>query len=444
MDVVTLGPKGDTNYVVDVLVEGYNSMIWHERYQEPGEFELKTPYILKTRDLLPRGTLISHLETREVMMVEDHAIGIDSEGRPELTVTGRSLDFFSENRYVNTKYQKKRKMAQQYRPLGAALVLLWQAFDNSSGKDVTRAGDWNWNTLDAIPNVAIADGTFSPVGAVKNRWLSEGLVYPQLLSFLVRGDLGVRMVRPPSKNKQIVTIDTTTDGKGNISRNTVATTNQLIFEVYQGVNRSETQTDNEKVVFEFDQGDIDNAQYLWSIKEYKTACELMSSINIDDVFRRDNEADFTGLDRRVMTYDAGTPEYPDEPAKPEPPKPIKTTATQTEKDQYDKDIDDYNKAVDDWTPKHDVWLLQKQQIDSDFRDDASEDALKELKKTRMKTVFSGDISPFSKYKYKQDYDLGDTVTLNGNYGQQDDMVVSEYVRTEDAEGDRGYPGLIVP
>ncbi len=54
----------------------------------------------------------------------------------------------------------------------------------------------------------------------------------------------------------------------------------------------------------------------------------------------------------------------------------------------------------------------------------------------------GQISEESPFKLGRDYYLGDRVTLLGQYDFAQSMRVSEYIRTEDADGDRGYPGLV--
>ena len=65
----------------------------------------------------------------------------------------------------------------------------------------------------------------------------------------------------------------------------------------------------------------------------------------------------------------------------------------------------------------------------------------ELKKHGRIRLFDGAISPVSPFHIGEDYNLGDKVTLMAQYGFDQTMIVSEYVRTEDSEGDRGYPGL---
>lgn len=453
MDVVRLGLPGDTTYMPDALVEGYNSMIWTERHVDPGDFQLKTSLIDETMDLLPEGALISHLETEEVAAVENRIIGVDDNGLPELTITGRSLTFFPENRHVEASYQKNRKMIREYRPAGAAAVLLWNAFDNNSGYDHTRLGQKAWTIKDRIPNVAIVDSVPTSVGNQRRWHLKEGPLYPQLYNVLLKGDLGLRMVRPPSKSMKVVSVGndwlTVTNHSGGVEvssqqmeggaiTRTATDTSSLVFELYYGTDRSSS------VIFSVTRGDFEKMQYLFSVQSYKTAMEVMSSVAVSDVYRNTDQEAYTGLDRRVGSYDAGSPELPDEPEKPERPDDPKSTATQAEKDQFTKDLDAWRDAMDVWRPKHADWALDRDSAIADFKADAEDDAQRELKKTRRVSLFTGDISPYAGFKYKTDYDLGDTVLLQGDYNQSQKLIVSEYVRTEDADGDRGYPGLVLP
>ena len=132
--------------------------------------------------------------------------------------------------------------------------------------------------------------------------------------------------------------------------------------------------------------------------------------------------------------DAGEPEIPDPPE--EPTKPRKN-ATRQEKEKYE---DDYDKYVD----KRTRWRNKRNTILQEFREDAVEDAKKTLEAGKRVVMLSGDVSPLSPYIYRTHYNLGDTVSLHGDHGLVEKMVVSEYIRTEDENGDRGYPGLIMP
>lgn len=428
MDIIRLGAPFSSMYLPDnSVIEGYSSMIWTERYQTFGEFELRTVRVSELMALLPEMTLISHRDTDEVMVVESHIIETDDDEVETLLVKGRSLDAFLEHRHVEAKYNKKRKLRKNYPSAGAAQVLVWNSVDNASGKDVTREDDFSWTTKDRIPNVMVSDSV-DDYDDNRRWWVQEGPLYPQLMDILVRGDLGIRVLRPDgpyeSTNIQRVTVDSALATRGNITRDLIATTTALRFDIYQGKDRSHTQSTLPVVGFNYIRDDIENDNYIFSVKDYKTACEIMSGKGGPDVYRNGTQEAYVGLERRVMSFDAGEPEEPDKPTYPG------KNASDAEQTQYDTKLSDWEDKVEE--------------ITAEFLEDAEKDALRGLKKTNKVYLFSGDISPLADYTYKTHYNLGDTVTLYGKYGETERMIVSEYVRTDDADGDSGYPGLVLP
>lgn len=425
MEVLRLGVPYDTTYLPDRLIEGYTSMIWTERFQEPGDFELRTNMIDETLQTLPEMTFITHLETDVVMMVENHEINVDEDGSKELVVTGHSLDAFLKHRHVQGAYGRRRRMPKYLKPRGAAMALIWNAIDNGSPYDVTRPNRRAVPERDKITNVMVTDSTpLEMIDEDKQWWLRPGPLYPQLQDILIRGDLGLRIIRPKSLYPVKVHFETNEENFGGIVRTPLAETDTLRFDIYIGVDRSHTQDDYPVVAFNVQQGDILNAQYLFAVQDFKTSCEVMSGAGGSDQYRNSTEMLYTGWQRRVMSYDAGEPDLPDEPT--EPPK----NATNAENNQYDADMAEWRAEVDD--------------IKAEFKADAEAEALRALKKTRRVSILSGDISSNTPHQYKQQYNLGDTVSLYGENGLTERMVVSEYVRTDDSDGDRGYPGLVKP
>lgn len=441
MDFLRLGKAYTSDYVPDELIEGYNSLIWTERFLDPGEFELKTFDINGVAKLLPEDTLVSHSETREVMLVETHEINLVGEGadaQPELTVRGRSATSILDSRWVESDYQKKRRMRKRYSATAAAAVLLYNAIDNASTFDVTRGDDdpdtegvvnsYPWTDKDVLPNIAITDSAVD--GGTRWWQLEQGVLWPQLQKILFDADLGLRCLRPiPGLSPGlVVTVKSALAERGTVVRTDIPDIKSLQFNIYSGIDRSSS------VQLSQLQGHLDKPQYLTSVKDYKTALEVMSGeINMSDVFLP-GAAGFTGWRRKVMGFDAGTPEIPKEP---ERPKDLKSNATKGERASY-------NKALDDWIDKHAKWKNKRDRIVDDFKEEQGKAALRALKAKRRVDMFSGDISTLSPYTYKTHYDLGDTVMLNGDYGKSAKMIVSEYVRTDDASGDRGFPGLVAP
>lgn len=68
--------------------------------------------------------------------------------------------------------------------------------------------------------------------------------------------------------------------------------------------------------------------------------------------------------------------------------------------------------------------------------------IRELAKFNRTQFFSGQISPLTEYKYKVDYDLGHKIDIQADYGIKQTLMVSEFIRTEDSNGDRGFPTLV--
>lgn len=445
MDFVRLGPEGSNQqHVPDVLIEGYNVLIWTERWQDHGDFELKSFDVDRLKKLLPTKTLVSHLETEEVMAVETHSIEMVGEGedaQPEITIKGRSVTTIFEHRYVEANYQKKRRMRKKYSSTSAAAVLMVNAIDNQVGVDITRGdddpdtenviNDYPWTTKDRIPFVSVVESVAAEGEA---RWfqLEEGILYPQLVKILFHQDLGLRTRRIVLPNSyKVISVKTTLSERGEVIRTQTDNVTTLVFEIYDGIDRSHGPN---AVRFSQLQGHVLNPQYLESNQELKTALEVKSGVvDVKDVFR-EGDGGLTGWDRRVMDYDAGSPEIPPEPEKPDE---LKKNATKAEREARADEMDK-------WIDKHAKWKNKRAAIIADFKEEAGKEALSELRKARRVNMFSGDISDLTPHVYKKHYFLGDTVELVGDYDEAQKMIVQEYVRTEDENGDRGIPGLVAP
>lgn len=406
MDVVRLDP---ITYLPDVLVEGYSSMIWTERFLTNGEFELKTAKVVETMTLIPELSLISHMETKELMWVENHAIGINANGDVELTTTGRSFDTFLENRDVvapvyGQPYTGYRPL--QYRASEIVSLLLWNALVNATGQDPNLNGR-NQDALTAIPNLVITDSTLLPEDRQDNWWINGGPVLPNIRNFLAFGNLGIRNIRPFGTTKNVMTFDTDVTGigtRGNQIKTLTTNIQDLIVDVYDGADRTHNQSLLPPVIFYYGQGNIDNPSYLFSSKVLKNMVRMREPVGdyglnywFTDPMDLTNittppDPEPTGLNRRILylTTDdlGGVPDSGDMSA-----------------------------------------VNLKARI--------------ELQKYVRQLLFDGVVSPISRYGYGNDYFLGDKVSFFGDYGIEEILTVTEYIRTEDSNGDRGYPTLIL-
>ena len=392
MDVLKL----ESSYLPGSLVEGYTSMIWSERHLENGDFQMITPKIEETRALIPEGSLITHRETKEVMLVETHDVAVNEEGIPELTVEGRSLETVSEKRTILGQYNDEPWSSYKaYKASEIAALLLWTYLVDTSGQDPSRPGGTH-DVDDAIANFLITDSSIL-TDTPQNWSLNNGDVYSQLKDILSLGGLGIRAIRPPGTTGNVVTFDiSATASRGTVSKVSTPDISKIRLDIYSGADRTRFQSVNEPVIFHYDSGHIESPKYLFSVKDFCNVALVHSSLGVTEVWPETGttppSTPPTGLERRVLFVDGGT----------------QGSETLTA---------DFTKAV-----------IQKGMV--------------ELAKRNRMYLFDGAISPVSPYIYGQHYFLGDKVTLIAQYGFEEEMVVTEYVRTEDAQGDRGYPTLI--
>ena len=71
----------------------FDSLVWNERYQSPGDFQLRSYGILETMRHLQREAFVSVSNSDYVMQIHDLSISIDSENNEVLTVKGKTLDY---------------------------------------------------------------------------------------------------------------------------------------------------------------------------------------------------------------------------------------------------------------------------------------------------------------------------------------------------------------
>lgn len=97
MSMNLLRLNGSTFKIID-HVEGWDSLIWTERYNDLGDFQLKTEEVDRITSLIATGSYLSIAESDQVMVVENKQIDIDDDENAILTITGRSADCILEER----------------------------------------------------------------------------------------------------------------------------------------------------------------------------------------------------------------------------------------------------------------------------------------------------------------------------------------------------------
>jgi hypothetical protein len=148
------------------------------------------------------------------------------------------------------------------------------------------------------------------------------------------------------------------------------------------------------VIFSHETGEIENADYLWSNKKLKNCayvCGRWVDVFVDTVA--------TELDRRVLYVDAS-------------------------------DIDQNQSEYPTGTAKS--WIVAAMTI----RGKQALAAQKEVALAKAEISHEAQLAV-----YRQDYNVGDIVSVTGSFDETSTMRVTEYVEIEDETGSRGYPTL---
>lgn len=344
------------------LIKGYDSVMWVERYNEAGEFEIEAKLSSGLIDFLPTGTFISHADTLEVMIVENCEIKQPIDEDPTIKFSGRSFISYLENRIVGVNQARQSSTVVDYKQV---LADSWVQAVRLINDHVNSP----FSSNDQLVNV-LATHNITGTGTREERIFKQGNVYARLIEILNVDDVGVKTIR---RNTFPGTANDTT-----------------LFMVYKGVNRAN------KVSFSWKSGDLDSLQYLFSQKALKTSALVIGRYVWQMV-----DGPETKYDRRIMVVDAD-------------------------------DIDGKLSAPPTGTALTTILTAMQTR------------GKQALKSQVRVSISASEISDNTNNRFRRDYNIGDLVTLDGNFGQRAVMRVSEYAEIEDENGESGHPTLSIP
>lgn len=348
-------------------INGYDTVAWTERYREPGSFEISCKLSSGLKDFLPEGSLISHVRTLDIMTVENHQIIEEVDVDPTLVITGRDLDSTLEQRIVGQNWNwasppASIEVSTYVLPANFTWIQAVELIDEHiKTGTVIMAGD-------AIPLVQ-GGHSVAGTGVSEARPLGRGDVLKHLVDILAIDDLGCRVLRRHAFS-------------GLPGSSSVTT-----LYIHDGDDKRNS------VIFSTKNGDIDSADYLWSIKSMKTSA-LVSGKFVETMVHGAE----TGRDRRVMLVDGS-------------------------------DLDGHLEAI----PTGGALTAIRTAMTT-----RGNQALKAQKRLALSRI---DVSSTPTYEFRKDYNIGDLVSVDSSYGLVSAMRVVEHVEIVDENGESSHPTL---
>lgn len=361
-------PATPTKLEYGEIINGLKSKMWVERYREAGEFELKADITSNIREKLPIGSLVSHVDTDEVMIVETHSISEDRGQVGELVVTGSGFETILSQRVVGSNRAFPNVGVIPDYVLNNDYTWVQAVFMVNEHINPTSLVD----DYDALPYVSVMHSVIG-AGPAEFRSMSRGDLYSALLQVLEIDNLGIRVIRPGKPSPLA-------PGSPDIA-----------LVVHKGADRTK------EVLISHDSGEIESADYLWSNKALKNSV-LVSGKWVE--VRVDNLTDVE-YKRRMMYIDAS-------------------------------DIDEQFETEPTGTD------LMNTVVKMEQRGFAALAAQRNIALSKTEVTKEG-----TREKYRVDYNLGDLVTVHGDYNESTVQRVTEYVEIEDETGTKSYPTLTV-
>lgn len=258
MDLYIANTEFENIFVLD----SYNSLIWTDRYNSYGDFEIYTNMNISLLEYLKQDYYIRRDDSEHVMIIEKILIKSDVEEGDKLTVSGRSLESILDRR------------------------IIW------GQKTVTG------NLQDAIETL-LNENIISPSKPERkiDNFIFEESTDETITSLTIDaqyvGDNLYDVIKKICEERSIGFKITLNDN------------NQFVFKLYSGVDRSYEQTDNPYVVFSPSFDNLLSTNYMESKSSYKNV-SLVGGEGEGSARKFTAVGNSSGMDRRELFSDASS------------------------------------------------------------------------------------------------------------------------------------------
>lgn len=341
----------DKNLNPFFILDDYISFIWTDRYDLCGDFEI---YAKVSDDILTNIQQDYYLQIREsehIMIVEDIEITTDSEEGNRVTITGRSLESILDRRIVWTQ----------------------TTFDGTLQNGIKKLLDENvinpTKTTRKISNFIFKESSDEAITSLKLKAQYTGdNIYDIVTGLCEENGIGFKIILDENKN--------------------------FVFSLYNGTDRSYSQTKLPYVIFSQDYDDLLTSNFKASRSSYKNVT-LVGGEGEGAQRKLYVVGDTDGLDRRELFTDArDISSYVD-------------TDTTLSLEEYQKLLEQRGKT--------------------------------NLSEYKEEIEFEGEADISSMFVYGIDYFMGDIVQVEDDYGHKTSSRISELVRSMDDSGLSSYP-----
>lgn len=366
MDLRVLNTNFETIYILD----SYESLLWVDKFNEPGTFEIYTKVTNDILEYLKPDYYLVNENSEHTMIIEDISIESDIENGDKIKIVGRSLESILERRIIwtETTFKENHNLQKAIRKLVERNI-------SSSTKNKPAAR--------RISNFIL--GEESTDASITSLKLVDGAQY--------------------NGNNNLLDVVTSLCSENKIGFKVILNeSNQFVFSLYNGINRSYSQTENPYVVYSPEFDNVLSSNYKEENSKLKNVALVTNGKQEEELIERIVGV-ASDLQRREIYVNASDV---DNTAKQEDDAGTETTITPAEM-----------KALMDQKGK------------------------KELAETvkNMKT-FDAKCDTSRLYVYGVDFFIGDVVQMANEYGIEKESRVTEFTWSCTTSGTETYPTFV--
>lgn len=280
MEAYTLDPLLRREYVIDK----FESLIWTERYNSFGDFQMDILSTRDSRNLLTTGTLLAMNLSHRIMMVETVEDDTDDDGRKMLKVKGRSYEAILFDR-VAMGSTDDLTTTPNWSLTGPPADVARKIFHDICVTGILDPGD-------VIPFILEGSDIFDnniaePIDPITVE-IEPTTVYDSISEICDVWNMGFRMLR-------------------------IFDTSTIYFDIYMGSDRTTAQTLLPSVVFTPELDNLQNTKELTTIESAKNVAYVYSPVGFKKVYAQGVDPEVEGYERRVLVVNASdiTEETPD-------------------------------------------------------------------------------------------------------------------------------------
>lgn len=260
MDIRVLNNKFICTYILD----SYNSLVWTDRYQECGDFELVVPLTEEIFKVVIPGYYLQIANSDRIMVIESLTTDTSAEEGSTLTIGGRSAESILDRRVQYSQSDYKGSVQNTIKSL------LNENFINPTIAD---------RKIDILEFEESDDQRIIDLTLSEEMQVTIGSsIYETINDLCNSNEIGYRITLDEERGK-------------------------FIFKLYKGLDRTYDQTDNPFVVFSPKFENIINSNYVENYEEFKNVAYICGEGEGDDR-HAETYGEASGLDRRELYVNA--------------------------------------------------------------------------------------------------------------------------------------------